>query len=84
MLTRSEAARIIALAWDRYRERKYQKLEDEHLAQWEYMLAEENTGAESKAPARVRTRQLANQATATAIWRTTTPLRQRCVTWSPT
>ena len=37
MLTQSEAARIIALAWDRYRERKYQELEDEHLAQWEYM-----------------------------------------------
>ena len=37
MLTRSEAAHIIALAWDRYRERKYQELEDEHLAQWEYM-----------------------------------------------
>ena len=37
MLTQDEAAARIALAWEQYRERRYQKLEDQHLAQWEYM-----------------------------------------------
>ena len=37
MMTRHEAASRIALAWERYRDQKYQELEDQHLAQWEYM-----------------------------------------------